>query len=150
MLLGIKDGPFEKPIMARFVSDGTLKMLAYLVLLHAPTTSPFIGIEEPENFLYLFLLRGLAEECRGATEDTQILVTTHSPFFLDALRPKEVRALWRDKTGYTRCYAPDEDKKIKAFMDAGANLGELWMENYFGDKNSFAEYGIPPYEKDAS
>ena len=96
LLLQIKDAPFDHPILARYSSDGTLKMLAYLVLLHDPYPPPFIGIEEPENFLHPRLLYGLAEECRGTSEDTQLLVTTHSPYFLDALRAKEVRVLWRE------------------------------------------------------
>ena len=52
LLLQIKDAPFSHPVLARFASDGTLKMLAYLVLLHDPAPPPFIGIEEPENFLH--------------------------------------------------------------------------------------------------
>ena len=59
-------------------------MLAYLVLLYDPEPPPFIGIEEPENFLHPRLLPELAEECRKTCERTQLLVTTHSPFFLDA------------------------------------------------------------------
>lgn len=132
LLLQIKDAPFSEPIMARFASDGTLKLLAYLVLLNDPEPPSLIGIEEPENFLHPRLAYGLAEECREATEFTQILMTTHSPYFIDALRPDEVRVLWRDKDGYTRCHALGEDKKVKAFMDCGAQLGDLWMEGHFG------------------
>ena len=77
LLLKIKDAPFDEPIMARFASDGTLKMLSYLILLHDPAPPPFIGIEEPENFLHPRLLYGLAEECRKAADATQVLVTTH-------------------------------------------------------------------------
>jgi len=102
LLLSIKDAPFDNPILARFASDGTLKMLAYLVLLYDPQPPPFIGIEEPENFLHPRLLIGLAEECRAAAGKGQLLVTTHSPFFLNALRPTEVRALYRDTGGYTQ------------------------------------------------
>ena len=132
LLLQIKDAPFSKPVMARFASDGTLKMLAHLVLLNDPVPPPFIGIEEPENFLHPRLLYGLAEECRQASGATQILMTTHSPFFLNALRPHEVRVLWRDESGYTKCRALDQDEKVKAFMEGGAQLGDLWMEGYFG------------------
>ncbi len=147
LLLQIKDGPFAAPVMARFASDGTLKMLSYLVLLHDPMPPPFIGIEEPENFLHPRLLHGLAEECRGATEKTQILVTTHSPFFLDALHPSEVRVLWRDEAGYTKCYGLDRNRKIKAFMDAGAQLGDLWMEGHFGIGDPLTEGGMPPRQR---
>ncbi len=131
LLLQIKDAPFSHPVLARFASDGTLKMLAYLVLLHDPAPPPFIGIEEPENFLHPRLLLELAEECRAAGERTQLLVTTHSPFFLNALRPKEVRVLWRDDEGYTQTQCVADIEEVRAFIDQGALLGHLWMEGYF-------------------
>ncbi len=146
LLLRIKDAPFRQPVLARFASDGTLKMLAYLLLLHDPTPPPFIGIEEPENFLHPRLLHGLAEECRGAAEATQIFVTTHSPFFLDALHPHEVRVLWRDESGYTRCHSLERNDKVKAFMDAGAQLGDLWMEGHFGVGDPLTGSGMPTRE----
>lgn len=147
LLLQIKDGPFAEPVMARFASDGTLKMLSYLILLNDPDPPPFIGIEEPENFLHPRLLYGLAEECRAATESTQILVTTHSPFFLDALRPKEVRVLWRDESGYTQCHSLSGNDKVKAFINAGAQLGDLWMEGHFGVGDPLNRGGMPVREE---
>ena len=131
LLLQIKDAPFRQPVLARFASDGTLKMLAYLMLLYDPEPPPFIGIEEPENFLYPRLLYELAEECRAASERTQLLVTTHSPFFLDALRPKEVRILWRDEDGHTQARCVDQVRGVREFVEAGAQLGDLWMEGQF-------------------
>ena len=146
LLLQIKDAPFEEPVMARFASDGTLKMLAYLTLLHDPVPPPFIGIEEPENFLHPRLLYGLAEECREVAGSTQLLVTTHSPFFLDALRPDEVRVLWRDEDGYTQCHSLKDNEKVKAFMDAGAQLGDLWMEGHFDVGDPLTKGGMPTRE----
>ena len=99
LLLQIKDAPFTQPTPARFASDGALKMLTYLTLLRGPDTPPFIGIEEPENFLHPRLLHELAEECRAVCERSQMLITTHSPFFINALAPGEVRVLWRDENG---------------------------------------------------
>jgi len=143
LLLKIKDTPFAEPVLARFASDGTLKMLTYLAMLHDPAPSPFIGIEEPENFLHPRLLHGLADECRAATKATQILVTTHSPFFLNALRPREVRVLWRDQSGYTRCRPLNDDTKVKAFINAGALLGDLWMEGHFEVGDPLTRGGMP-------
>lgn len=131
LLLQFKDAPFQNPVLARFASDGTLKMLAYLVLLYDPEPPAFIGIEEPENFLHPRLLYGLAEECRNASARTQLLVTTHSPFFLDALRPKEVRILWRNTDGYTQTRCTNDVAGVPQFMEAGAQLGDLWMEGHF-------------------
>lgn len=141
--LQIRDAPFPEPVMARFASDGTLRMLAYLALMNDSIPPPFIGIGEPENFLYPHLLYGLAEECRDAAEATQIVVTTHSPLFLNALGPREVRVLWRDEAGYTRCYALDRNEKVSAFMDAGAQLGDLWMEGHLGVGDLLTGDGMP-------
>jgi len=146
LLLRIKDAPFSNPIMARFASDGTLKMLAYLTLLHDAAPPPFIGIEEPENFLHPRLLYGLAEECRSAAVATQMLVTTHSPYFIDALRPNEVRVLWRDESGYTQSQSLAQNKKILEFMDFGAMLGDLWMEGHFGVGDPLTDGGMPTWE----
>ena len=143
LLLQIKDAPFDNPVLARFASDGTLKMLAYLVLLYDPQPPPFIGIEEPENFLHPRLLYGLAEECRRASARTQLLVTTHSPFFLDALRPEEVRILWREENGHTRAQRVSDVPGIREFVDAGAQLGNLWMENHFGTGDPLTNQGAP-------
>lgn len=128
LLLLIKDAPFEQPILARFASDGTLKMLAYLVLLYSPRQSPFIGIEEPENFLHHRLLPLLAEECQEASERGQFLVTTHSPFFLNGLWSDQVRILERDENGYTIATRADQIPGITDFMNEGATLGSLWTE----------------------
>ena len=143
LLLQIKDTPFSHPVLARFASDGTLKMLAYLVLLHDPAPPPFIGIEEPENFLHPRLLPELAEECRSATRHTQLLVTTHSPFFLNALRPQEVRVLWRNESGYTETQRASDLLGVSAFINAGALLGELWMEGQLGVGDPLVNQGSP-------
>ena len=147
LLLQIKDAPFIQPVLARFASDGTLKMLAYLVLLYDPEPPPFIGIEEPENFLHPRLLYELAEECRAASERTQLLVTTHSPFFLDALRPKEVRILWRDEDGHTQARCVDQVRGVREFVEAGAQLGDLWMEGHFRVGDPLVGKGEPTLDR---
>jgi predicted ATPase len=143
LLLQIKDAPFSQPVLARFASDGTLKMLAYLVMLYDPEPPPFIGIEEPENFLHPRLLPELAEECRAACERTQLLITTHSPFFLNGLRPKEVRVLWRDAQGYTQSRRAADLPGVKAFVEHGALLGHLWMEGQLGVGDPLVNEGSP-------
>jgi predicted ATPase len=143
LLLQIKDAPFERPILSRFASDGTLKMLSYLVVLHDPVPPQFIGIEEPENYLHPRLLSELAEECRAATEQSQLLVTTHSPFFLNAMRIEEVRILYRDEAGYTRAVRAADVLGIPEFVQAGASLGYLWLEGRFGLGDPLVNAGAP-------
>jgi predicted ATPase len=143
LLLEIKDAPFHEPILARFASDGTLKMLAYLLVLHDPEPPRFIGIEEPENFLHPRLLVELAEECRAASEHSQLLVTTHSPFFLDGLRMQEVRVLYRDEAGFTHAKRVADVPGIPEFVEAGASLGQLWLEGRFGVGDPLVRAGGP-------
>ena len=131
LLLQIKDAPFDKPILAKFASDGTLKMLAYLTVLYDPMPPPLVGIEEPENQLNPQLLPELAEECRKAAERSQLMVTTHSPFFVNGLRPEEVWVLYRNQKGYTEGRRATDMKGITEFMEAGGKLGHLWIEGFF-------------------
>lgn len=143
LLLKIKDAPFSTPVLSRFASDGTLKMLAYLVLLYDPDPPPFIGIEEPENFLHPRLLPELAEECRAAVERAQLLATTHSPFFVNGLRAEEVRILYRDKSGYTQAVRTADIRGVPEFLQAGASLGDLWWEGHFGVGDPLVNQGAP-------
>jgi predicted ATPase len=131
LLLKIKDAPFERPILAKFASDGTLKMLAYLTLLYDPNPPALIGLEEPENYLHPRLLPGLAEECRNATAWAQLMVTTHSPFFVNALQPEELWVLYRDEQGFTQTRRAADMRGIPEFLAEGALLGHLWMEGHF-------------------
>ena len=134
--LQFKDAPFENPILAKFVSDGTLKMLSYLTLLYAPEPPQLIGIGEPENYLHPRLLNGLVEECREASASSQLMISTHSPYFVNGLHAEEVWVLYRDEQGFTVCKRTSEMLGIKDFLAAGAKLGQLWMEGYF-------EFGDP-------
>lgn len=143
LLLQIKDAPFTKPILAKYTSDGTLKMLAYLAVLYDPSPPPFIGIEEPENHLHPRLLPELAEECRKAAERSQLIVTTHSPFFLDGLRPDEVWQVYRDAQGYTKAERVANMPGVAEFVNQGASLGHLWMENQFRAGDPLTRSGEP-------
>lgn len=143
LLLQIKDAPFEQPVLSKFASDGTMKMLAYLTVLYDPAPPRFIGIEEPENFLHPRLLPELAEECRAASEFSQLLITSHSPFLLNAMRAEEVRVLYRDEQGFTQVVRACDIQGINEFIRAGASLGHLWMEGHFGFGDPLVNQGAP-------
>lgn len=139
LLLLVKDAPFSKPVLSRFASDGTLKLLAYLTVLYDPDPPQLVGIEEPENHLHPRLLPELAEECQQAADRTQLIVTTHSPFFISPLRPDEVRVLYRAADGYARVGRVIDMPGIQEFIRHGATLGELWMEGHFNAGDPLAK-----------
>jgi predicted ATPase len=94
ILLRFQDEHFKDPFVARYVSDGTIKMFAYMVLLHDPDPHPLLCIEEPENFLHPDLLLQLCEEIRSYAErGGQVFVSTHSPDFVNGLNVEELFCL---------------------------------------------------------
>ncbi len=131
VLLKFQDGSFEDPFLARYVSDGTIKMLAYLTLLYDPKPHPLLCVEEPENQLYPKLLWELAEEFRAyAKRGGQVFVSTHSPDFLNAARLEEVFWLVKKK-GYTKVRRARDDEQLRAFMAEGDQMGYLWKHGFF-------------------
>ncbi len=147
LLLQLKDAPFDRPILARFASDGTLKLLAYLTVLYDPEPPQLVGIEEPENHLHPRLLPELAEECRTAAAQTQLMVTTHSPFFVNGLRAEELWVLYRNEQGYTQAQRAADMRGVQEFMNQGALLGHLWMEGHFEVGDPLVAAGGSRYQR---
>jgi len=131
LLLKFQDGSFKDPFIDKYVSDGTIKMFAYLLLLHDPTPHPLLCVEEPENQLYPKLLWELAEEFRAyANRGGQVFVSTHSPDFLNAARLEEVFWLVK-KDGYTQISRAKDDEQLAAYMAEGDQMGYLWEHGFF-------------------
>lgn len=134
LLLKFNDGAFADPFYAQQMSDGTLKMFAYLLLLEDPEPPPFICIEEPENGLYHKLLETLAREFRahatGKKKAPQIFVTTHQPYFVDALSPEEVWILEKAKDGFSKVTRASDIEVVKNLVAEGLPLGGLWYSDY--------------------
>ena len=131
LILNFQDDSFIDPFIDRYVSDGTIKMFAYLVLLYDPEPHPLLCIEEPENQLYPTLLWELAEEFRAYAErGGQVFVSSHSPDFLNAVQVEEVYWLVKDK-GYTNICRAKDNRQLIAFIDEGDQMGYLWKEGFF-------------------
>jgi predicted ATPase len=134
VLLRFNDGAFQDPFLAQQMSDGTFKVFLYLLLLEDPEPPPFICIEEPENGLYHKLLRTLAEEFRmhatGRKDASQIFVTTHQPYFVDALAPNEVWVLEKGAEGYSTVRRVSDFEDVKNLVAEGLPLGGLWYSDY--------------------
>jgi predicted ATPase len=131
--------PRLEKVQVDILADGRL----LLQIKDAPNPSQLIGIEEPENHLHPRLLYGLAEECRKAADASQVLVTTHSPYFVDALCPDELWVLYRDNHGYTQATRASDMQGVGQFVANGATLGHLWMEGYFEVGDPLTNAGGP-------
>jgi len=134
LLLCFNDKGFSDPFYAQQMSDGTLKVFAYLLLLEDPSPPPFICIEEPENGLYHKLLETLAAEFRshatGRKGGSQIFITTHQPYFVDALEPAEVWILEKGSDGFSSIRRANDDPLVNNMVEEGLPLGSLWYSDY--------------------
>lgn len=137
LLLEFNEEGYKDPFYQQSMSDGTLKLFAYLLLLEDPEPPSFIGIEEPENGLYHKLLAELAQEFRRHAEEsqkTQILITTHSPYFVDALKPEQVWLMEKDVHGHTQVKRTADMPTIKELAQEGIPLGSLWYSEHLEER----------------
>jgi len=133
LLLRFNDRGFQDPFYAQQMSDGTLKLFAYLLLLRDPTPPPFLCIEEPENGLYHKLLEVLARDFREhatAHRGSQIFITTHQPYLINALEPEEVWVLEKKEDGFSQIKRASDDILIQNMVAEGLPLGDLWYSDY--------------------
>jgi predicted ATPase len=131
LTLRFQDGSFKTPFLDRYVSDGTIKMFAYLTLLHDPKPHPLLCVEEPENQLYPQLMVELSEEFRAyASRGGQVFVSTHSPDFLNAMELDEVCWLVK-RDGRTEIHRAKDNAQVAAYMAEGDQLGYLWKQGFF-------------------
>ncbi|MEW6697086.1 MAG: AAA family ATPase [Bacillota bacterium] len=131
IVLRFQDGSFKDPFVARFVSDGTIKMFAYLLLLHDPQPHPLLCIEEPENQLHPELLHELSEEFRSYSENGgQVFISTHSPDFVNGIEIPEL--FWLTKRdGFSIVQRAAENELVRNLVNEGDLLGSLWKQGFF-------------------
>ena len=135
MVLRFFEHGFDKPIYSNRMSDGTLKLFAYYLLLHEKNPRQFVFMEEPENGLYHQFLGDLAGEIKsmlGNTTLRQFFVTTHSPFFVNALTPDDVWVLEKGEDGFSHAKRASEYEFVKELSEEGVALGDMWYSKYFG------------------
>lgn len=135
MVLKFYQEGFSEPFFSQHMSDGTLKLFAYYLLLHEQSPRQLVFVEEPENGLYHQYLANLALEMKenvGTGYSKQLFVTTHSPFFVNALSPEQVWVLEKDPDGFSTIKQASSYDFVKELTDEGVAIGDLWYSKYFG------------------
>ncbi|MEA4889977.1 MAG: AAA family ATPase [Clostridiaceae bacterium] len=135
MVLEFWQNGFSEPFFSQRMSDGTLKLFAYYLLLHEKNPRQLVFIEEPENGLYHQYLADLAIEMTknvGTGYSKQLFVTTHSPFFVNALSPEQVWVLEKGSDGFSKAKRASDYEFVNDLVNEGAFMGDLWYSKYFG------------------
>jgi predicted ATPase len=140
-IVRLREKEDERPILPENISDGTVKLLGYLVALLDPAS--VLLLEEPENQVHPNLPHLLADDLRAHAVSGQVLVATHSPYFVDALQPDEVWTLFRDESGSAKARRAADIPQLMAMVDAGGQLGSLWTEGFFDLGDPLVRSGRP-------
>lgn len=128
---------FDKPFYAQQMSDGTLKIFTYMLLMEETEPHSFICIEEPENCLYHKLLEILVSEFREQStkkNGSQIFITTHQPYLVNALKPDEVWVLEKQPDGFSKITRASNNELIQNMVEEGIRLGDLWYSDYLDEE----------------
>lgn len=131
LVIRYRDSAFAEPFLDLNVSDGTIKMFAYLLLLHDPKPHKILCVEEPENQLYPELMVLLAEEFQSySRRGGQVFISTHSPEFLNAVELESIFVLEKQQ-GVSRVWRVLDDPLISELMRGGDHAGYLWDQGVF-------------------
>lgn len=133
LLLKFNERGYSDPFYAKSISDGTLKLFAYLLLLEDPDPAPLILIDEPENGLHHQVLGPLANAIRQKSNTPggpQVIVATHANYFIDGLHPREVFVVSKSKDGGSTIHRASDDLAVQGMFDEGIPLGSLWYSNH--------------------
>ena len=123
---GLKD-----PIPATRVSDGTLRFLAMLVVLFAPTPPSLLCLEEPELGMHPDAVALLAELLVEASNRMQLVVTTHSDALLSGLNGKVDSVLVCENNGHGTTIDRLDAERL-AFWLKDYTLGDIWRIGEIG------------------
>jgi len=121
-------------LTAAHVSEGTLLTLGLLTAIHGVHKPGILLLDDIDRGLHPKAQRELIDLLRGVQTTNakiQIVATTHSPYLLDRMQPKEVRVMYLRDDGSTACEPLTEHPKFSKWKDE-FDPGEMW--SMFGEK----------------
>jgi len=115
------------------LSEGTFKTLA-LIFYILNDKSEFLLIEEPEVCVHHGLLNSVIELIKQQAKEKQIIISTHSDYVLDKLKPENIILVKKNTTKGTfanhlsKAMSKDDYSALKDYLKSSGNLGEYWKE----------------------
>jgi len=118
------------------LSEGTFKTLA-LIFYVLNDKSELLLIEEPEVCVHHGLLNSVIALIKQQSKEKQIIISTHSDFVLDKLKPENIILVKKDIQKGTladklsKTMSKDDYSALKEYLKTSGNLGEYWKEGGF-------------------
>lgn len=129
--LELLESPFESPLPAQRLSDGTLRFLALAAVLFQPAPPPLICLEEPELGMHPDMIRMVAKMITDAASRTQLIVSTHSEQLLSSLQD-DFDALFAFDAGVNGSVVRRFSQSDYSAWREEHTLGQLWTSGELG------------------
>jgi len=115
-------------------SDGTIVVAAILEALFSENIrSPILCLEELENCLHPAAVEKLLRLLQDHSDDWPVLITTHSPYLLNGIRPEDVNVAVVDETGATRFEKVKNSRQLREYLNKNLmSFGELLANDFQG------------------
>lgn len=126
----IREKGVPSEIGSRAMSYGTLFSLALGTALISPKPASLIAIEAPDTELHPYLMENVAEALLAASERSQVIITTHSPYLLNYL-PAESVIVVEKENGMTQCRPIGSNKELKEVIEM-LGAGSAWYSGHLG------------------
>ncbi|HCZ06691.1 MAG TPA: ATPase [Thermotogae bacterium] len=128
LLFKIRENYFEDYIPAPLISDGTINIIALVLVLYLEKKRLII-IEEPERNIHPYLISKIVDMMKDASREKQIVVTTHNPEFVKYAGLNNLLFAFRDEKGFSRIERPANKEEIKVFLENEIGIDELYVQN---------------------
>ena len=113
------------------ISDGTVNIITLLIALYFQQ-KPFAIIEEPERNIHPYLISKLMDMFREASQQKQILATTHNPEMVKPADWENLLLVTRDKEGFSQITRPADSDQVRIFLKNEIGIDELFVDNLLG------------------
>lgn len=113
---------------AFLLSDGTINLTALSIVLFFEN-KPLKIIEEPERNIHPHLISKIIDLMRDASEESQIITTTHNPEIVRNANIEELLLVSRNQVGDSRVTKPSEQEEISDFLRNNLGIEELYIQN---------------------
>jgi len=129
LLFKLQEKFFENQYLpASLISDGTINIAALIIALYFEK-KPIIIIEEPERNIHPYLISKVVEMMKDASQEKQIIVTTHNPEIVKYAGLENIMLVSRDKNGFSSILRPTDKEEVKTFLKNDIGIEELYVQN---------------------
>jgi predicted ATP-dependent endonuclease of OLD family len=123
----------DKDFPSSSFSDGTINLIAIIIILYFEHNSSIAIIEEPERNIHPHLISKVVEMCKDASKNKQIIVTTHNPEIVKYAERENLLFVSRNKEGYSEISRPGDKEHVKIFLENDVGVDELFVQNLLGE-----------------